>query len=98
MSGTTLSSADLDPRRRRLLFRSWHRGMREMDLLMGQFADAHLIGFSDQELDLFEALSENQDQELLSWIDGSKPVPSEFDHEMFRRLKNFHDHTAPINL
>ncbi|MBM3636914.1 MAG: succinate dehydrogenase assembly factor 2 [Alphaproteobacteria bacterium] len=98
MSGTTLSSADLDPRRRRLLYRSWHRGMREMDLLMGQFADAHLLGFSDQELDLFETLSENQDQELLSWIDGSKPVPSEFDHEMFRRLKNFHDHTAPINL
>jgi len=97
MSGTTLSSADLDPRRRRLLFRSWHRGMREMDLLMGQFADAHLLGFSDQELDLFEALSENQDQELLSWIVGSKPVPSEFDHEMFRRLKNFHDHTSPIN-
>ena len=97
MSGTTLSSADLDPRRRRLLFRSWHRGMREMDLLMGQFADAHLLGFSDQELDLFEALSENQDQELLSWIVGSKPVPLEFDHEMFRRLKNFHDHTSPIN-
>ena len=98
MSGTTLSSADLDPRRRRLLFRCWHRGMREMDLLMGQFADAHLLGFSEQELDLFETLSENQDQELLSWIVGSKPVPSEFDHEMFHRLKNFHDHTAPINL
>ncbi|MBW8619319.1 MAG: succinate dehydrogenase assembly factor 2 [Hyphomicrobiales bacterium] len=98
MSGTTLSSADLDPRRRRLLFRCWHRGMREMDLLMGQFADAHLLGFSEQELDLFEALSENQDQELLSWIVDSKPVPSEFDHEMFHRLKNFHDHTSPINL
>ena len=98
MSGTTLSSADLDPRRRRLLFRSWHRGMREMDLLMGQFADAHLAGFSNDELDLFEALSENQDQELLSWIVGSKPLPPEFDTEMFHRLKNYHDHTSPINL
>ena len=39
MSGTTRSSADLDVRRRRILFRSWHRGIREMDLLMGQFAD-----------------------------------------------------------
>ena len=98
MSGTTLSSADLDPRRRRLLFRSWHRGMREMDLLMGQFADAHLAGFSNDELDLFEALSESQDQELLSWIVGSKPLPPEFDTVMFYRLKNFHDHTSPINL
>lgn len=97
MSGTSLSSADLDPRRRRLLFRCWHRGMREMDLLMGQFADAHLIEFSDLELDLFEALSECQDQELLSWIVGSKAVPAEFDTEMFSRLKNFHDHASPIN-
>lgn len=97
MSGTSLSSADLDPRRRKLLFRSWHRGMREMDLLMGQFADAHLLGFSNQELDHFEALSENQDQELLSWIVGTKPLPAEFDTDMFHRLKDFHHHTSPIN-
>ena len=40
MTGTTRSSAGLDERRRRLLYRSWHRGTREMDLIMGRFADA----------------------------------------------------------
>ncbi len=98
MSGTTLSSANLDPRRRRLLYRVWHRGMREMDPLMGGFADARLATLSDEELDLFEALSEQQDQEILSWIVGSVPVPPAFDTEIFRGLKAFHDHAHPINL
>ena len=42
MSGTTRTSADLDVRRRQILYRSWHRGMREMDLIMGRFADAEI--------------------------------------------------------
>ena len=98
MTGTILSSTDLDPRRRRVLYHSWHRGMREMDLLIGQFADAHLIGFSSEELDVFETLIARQDQELLSWIVGSQPVPAELDTDMFWRLKTFHDHEKPINL
>ena len=43
-----------DPRRKRLLFRSWHRGTKEADLIMGSFAEAHLAGFSEAELDEFE--------------------------------------------
>ncbi|WP_238183519.1 succinate dehydrogenase assembly factor 2, partial [Methylobacterium trifolii] len=56
MSGTTRTSADLDPRRRRILFRAWHRGIREMDLIMGRFADAEIGTLSEAELDQFEAL------------------------------------------
>ena len=56
MSGSTLSSEGLDERRRRLLFRAWHRGMREMDLIIGRFADAHIATLSDAELDEFERL------------------------------------------
>src|SRR5690606_39649277 len=44
MTGTTRTSAELDPRRRRILFRAWHRGIREMDLIFGQFADNEQIG------------------------------------------------------
>jgi hypothetical protein len=50
MSGTTRTSADLDPRRRRTLFRAWHRGIREMDLIMGRFADAEIGALSEEEL------------------------------------------------
>ena len=58
MSGSMLSSAALDERRRRILFRAWRRGMREMDLVMGQFADMNLPTMSEAELDEFERLLE----------------------------------------
>ena len=47
MSGSTISSEGLDARRRRLLFRAWHRGMREVDLITGRFADAHIARLSE---------------------------------------------------
>ena len=54
MSGSTRSSADLDVRRRRNLFRAWHRGIREMDLIMGRFADAEIGTLSEEDLSEFE--------------------------------------------
>ncbi len=47
MTGTTRTSEGLDARRRKLLFRSWHRGTREMDLIMGRFADVHIGDFTE---------------------------------------------------
>ena len=51
MTGTTRTSEGLDERRRRLLYRAWHRGMREMDLIMGRFADAEIGDMSEADLD-----------------------------------------------
>ena len=76
MTGSTRSSDGLDARRRRMLFRSWHRGIKEMDLIMGRFSDAHIVELSGRELDDYEKLMELRDQEILSWIDGTVPVPS----------------------
>lgn len=98
MSGSTRSSADLDPRRRKILFRAWHRGMREMDLIMGRFADAEIGGLSDAELDEFERLIEVLDRDLLSWVTGEADVPENYDSEVFRRLKAFHQHDKPIHV
>lgn len=98
MSGSTRSSADLDPRRRKILFRAWHRGMREMDLIMGRFADDAIAGFSDAELDEFERLIEVLDRDLLSWVTGEAPVPANCDTELFRKLKAFHTHDKPIHV
>jgi antitoxin CptB len=98
MSGSTRSSADLDPRRRKILFRAWHRGMREMDLIMGRFADAEIGGLSEAELDEFERLIEVLDRDLLSWVTGEAQVPSNYDSEVFRRLKAFHRHDKPIHV
>jgi len=90
MTGSTISSDGLDPRRRRLLFRSWHRGTREADLIMGRFADAHIAVFSDSELDQFEHLLDALETDLLSWMTGLAEVPADHDTPMFRRVREFH--------
>ena len=90
MTGSTRSSDGLDARRRRLLFRSWHRGTREADLIMGRFADAHIEGFSDAELDQYEHLLDALETDLLSWMTGVAEVSAEHDTAMFRRVRDFH--------
>jgi antitoxin CptB len=90
VTGTTISSEDLDPRRRRLLYRCWHRGTREMDLIMGRFADTALATMSTNELDEFERLSDLLDGDLYAWITGASAVPPEHNSALFRRLCDFH--------
>jgi antitoxin CptB len=87
MSGSRLSSAALDERRRRILFRAWRRGTREMDLVMGRFADAHLPTMSESELDAFELLLDAPDPQALAWITGEEPAPVEFDTPLLVRLR-----------
>jgi antitoxin CptB len=90
VTGTRKSSEGLDARRRRLLFRSWHRGIREMDLIMGRFADAWIARLSDRELDDYERLIAVPDPELYAWIAGQEAAPPDFDSELLRRLRAFH--------
>jgi antitoxin CptB len=87
MSGSELSSAGLDARRRRVLFRAWRRGMREMDLVMGQFADMNLPDMSEAELTEFERLLDTPDPQILAWITGDEPTPPGFDTPLFARLR-----------
>jgi antitoxin CptB len=78
-----------DPRRKRLLFRSWHRGTREADLILGSFAEQHLAGFDEAQLDRYEALLEMADPDLFDWITGRAPPPPECDHDVTRLLLAF---------
>lgn len=73
-------------RRKRLLFRSWHRGTRELDLILGSFADAHLKEFDAQQLDRYEALLQCTDNDLYDWVSGRALPPAEYDHDVTRRL------------
>jgi antitoxin CptB len=84
------SNEDLDVRRRRLRFRAWHRGTREMDLLLGRFADAEMAGLSEQDVAAFEALIEVPDPDLYNWILGAEEPPALYDTPLLRRLRDFH--------
>ena len=87
---TERTSDGLDPRRRRLLFRCWHRGMREMDLIMGRFADSALADLSEADLAELERLIELPDRDLLAWVTGEVGVPEDVDSALFRRMRDFH--------
>ena len=88
---TERSSAGLDERRRRLLFRAWRRGVREMDLIVGRFADAAIDQFDTAELDQFERLIEVPNAELYAWIVGNEAIPAPQDTPILRRLIAFHN-------
>jgi antitoxin CptB len=77
---------DIAIRRRRLRYRAWHRGTKEMDLVLGPFADAHLDSFGEAELDRLEALMDEEDTDLLKWVMGQEPVPGCADGELLARI------------
>ncbi len=84
-----MTAESLEVRRKRLRFRAWHRGMRESDLLLGNFADTHLGTFNAAQLDRFEALLEMADADVYNWYSRREAVPSEFDHDVMALLRAF---------
>ncbi|MGV6811617.1 MAG: FAD assembly factor SdhE [Brevirhabdus sp.] len=67
-----------ETRLKRVRMRSWRRGTKEMDLVLGRYADERLEALSAKELDLYEALLEENDQDLYRWLTGQAPAPSRF--------------------
>ncbi len=84
-----------EARLKRMVMRSWRRGTKEMDLLLGPYADAHLAGMDDAALAAFEALLDENDQDLMAWVLGQAVPPAplapvlaritEFSQTRFRR-------------
>jgi antitoxin CptB len=87
---TERSSNGLDERRRKLLFRAWRRGVREMDLIIGRFADAHIDTFDAKGLDDFEQLIEAPNADLYAWVTGAERAPAPYDTTVLAALIAFH--------
>ncbi len=79
-----------ETRRRRLVFRCWHRGMREVDLLLGRFADAHVPEMSRGDLARLETLLDIPDSELLAWLTGAGRANSEDNQRLIDAIRVFH--------
>jgi antitoxin CptB len=98
MSGAQAKTLGLSARHRRILFRSWHRGMREVDLLLGRFANAEIGSLSESELDDYELLLEAVDRDIFSWLTGEADPPSAYDTLVLRKIRDFHSHAGPIHV
>lgn len=83
------NSQKVEITRKRLLWRAMHRGIKEMDIVVGGFAQARLSGMSNGELVLFELLLEIPDQELLSWVTAQESVPEKWNTPLLHEMIGF---------
>lgn len=81
-----MSGEIAENKRKRLLFRSWHRGTRELDLLMGTFAERHLPGMTEEELDLYDEILTHPDPDLYNWITAQEPAPANYMNSVMEKL------------
>jgi antitoxin CptB len=80
---------ELETRRKRLLYRSVYRGNKENDILLGQFARAHIGEFGSGELDQYEKLLQVGDNDIYDWVAGKTAPPAEADTPVLRMLMAF---------
>lgn len=85
-SNARLANRELDPHRKKLLFRSWHRGMKEMDLILGNFAEREIGSLTADEIGQYERLLEISDTVLMPWLTGGEPVPGDIDLPILEKI------------
>lgn len=88
IEGQINSEESLEIRRKRLKFRSWHRGIKEADILLGSFADKFLEQMSAQQLDDYENLLREADSDLVAWITNDREAPQKYQHHVMKMLKS----------
>jgi len=79
----------LETIRRKLRFRSMRRGTKESDLVIGGFAEAHLHALTEDQLASFEALLDENDQDVLSWVIGMTSPPAAYDTDVLAMVRTF---------
>jgi antitoxin CptB len=85
-----------DARRKRLKFRAWHRGMKEVDLILGPFADAHVDGLDEAALDQFEQLLSVPDNELYDWLCDRRTPPDSHRTRLYEQVRDFSRRTRRV--
>lgn len=79
-------------RRKQVIYRANHRGIKEMDIILGDYADAHCMGMDEGTLKEFIALMDESDRDLLTWFTGEVTVPERFDTPLFAEILAFTQH------
>ena len=74
---------------KKLLYRTWHRGCKETDILLGEFCNKYINDFDDQQLLQLYEICEVDDWDLYAWITGKTDIPEEFNNEIMSMIMNF---------
>ena len=82
----------IEDKRKRLIFRSWHRGTKEMDLILGTFAERNVPDFTEEELAIYDDLLLESDPDLYNWVSGRENVPANKLNPVLERLLK-HDYS-----
>ena len=91
-SDPDLPEKEAEIRRRRLLFRCWHRGTQEIDLIFGSFAASSARRLDTAQLDRFEALLDCDDTDLFDWVTEQSTPPAAHDNDVMRMLRSSYCH------
>jgi antitoxin CptB len=78
---------NLEDRLKRLRFRAWHRGTKEADLLVGGFFDRHADSWGEAEIAWFEAMTDEEDVEIMAWAIGTAPPPARYEGAMMQLMR-----------
>ena len=81
----------MDSRRKKLLFRCNHRGMKENDFLLGNFTAAHINELNDLQITYLEVLLNESDNDIYNWITGKEPIPASHDNDLIKWLREFNN-------
>ena len=87
---TSTRTWKLDEARRRARYRAWHRGTKELDLIMGRFCDEHVMGFDERDLACFEQVMENAETLLQAWLMGQVEIPEGEQGRMLCMIRDFY--------
>ena len=82
-------------RRKQMFYRANHRGIKEMDIILGKYADAHVMTMNIAELDAFEAIMSEMDRDLLTWFTGEISCPEHLDSGLFEKILTYTTSSAP---
>ena len=63
---------------KRLTMRSMRRGIKEMDIILSRYAELRLTGFDAAQLEHYDMLLSENDQDLYQWVSGQLPPPARF--------------------
>ena len=89
MSGSRTAAIGLEGTRGRIRIRAWRRGLRELDLVFGPYADAHVATMDADDLAEIERLMEAPDASMLAWVMGFEPTPTLYDTPMLAAIRAF---------